>query len=103
MRELDSREIGQVAGGYQGTKIPFFSAFTPGESFRGKPTGVIGAAMAGWEIGTAIGKGVNNFNDTFSRMSLGVAVYRTFNGSSSVLGGGGGNPIRIPVTRVEEM
>lgn len=103
MRELDSCEIEQVAGGFLGMKVPFFNAFIPGESINGKPAGVIGAALAGWEIGTTIGKSVNNFNDTFSRMSLGVAVYRSFHGSSSVLGGGGGNPIRLPTTRVEEM
>lgn len=103
MRELQVAELDQVSGGFVGTKIPFANGFTPGESIRGRPAGVIGAAITGWGIGKAIGTGINEFNDRFSGMSLGVAVFRSFNGGSRVTGGGGGSPVRIPVTSVEEM
>jgi hypothetical protein len=97
MRELQSNEVEQVAGGYQGFKIPFFDDFIPAETMKGKPAGALGAAVLGWQIGTSIGNGINAFNQYYSGMSLGVAIHRTVNGASHL------PPSGMTITKVEEM
>ncbi len=89
MRELHTSEIDRVAGGFEGTKIPFSNGFFSGESMKGRPAGALGAAAMGWSIGNAIGAGINQFNLEVSGMSLGVAIHRTFNGGSQIVTGNG--------------
>jgi hypothetical protein len=99
MRELTLSEVQRVAGGLEGTKIPFFNGFIGGENMRGKPAGAIGAAIAGWAIGQYIGAQINQFNERHFGMSLGVAIHRTVNGGSRI---GGGTKL-IPVIWIEEV
>tara|TARA_R110002072_G_scaffold5527_12_gene35471 strand:- start:8761 stop:9066 length:306 start_codon:yes stop_codon:yes gene_type:complete len=101
MRELQAEEVEQVSGGFQGTKIPFANGFIPGESINGKPAGIIGAVMGGWNIGFAIGSSINDFNTNHFNMSLGEAVYRTMNGGSRIPSASG--KISIPVVKIEEI
>jgi hypothetical protein len=101
MRELQSEEIEQVSGGFEGMKIPFSNGFIPGESINGKPAGIVGAILGGWGIGFAIGDAINTFNKNQFNMSLGVAIYRTVNGGSNISSGGSKN--LIPIVTIEEV
>lgn len=55
MRELTNDELNEVSGG----NIP---AYLAGASFA-------------WEIGTATGRSINRFNQRFSGVSLGAAIF----------------------------
>ena len=101
MRELQAEEVEQVSGGFQGTKIPFINGFTAAESINRKPAGIVGAALTGWSVGFAVGKGINAFNQAHFNMSLGVAIHRTFNGGSRIPSASGKGS--IPVVTVEEV
>lgn len=84
MRELIQSEVSQVAGGFPGFKIPFSNNFSPGQIARLQPGNALGLAYIAFQFGQAIGEGVNEFNQKNSGMSLGVSIYRTFNGGSNI-------------------
>ena len=84
MRELTANEILSVSGGFKdGTKIPFMMRFISTPNWPGPVSVLTGVGIA-WSVGTAIGNGINSFNNSFSGMSLGVAIYRIFNGGSRI-------------------
>jgi hypothetical protein len=102
MRQLNEQEIESVAGGFEGTRIPFTGGFLPGENVRlSRPTGAIGVALVGLDLGWEIGTAINNFNQRQFGMSTGVALYRTVNGGSNISAGSGTS--LTPVTRIEEI
>jgi len=84
MRELIQSEIPQVAGGFPGFKIPFSNNFSPGQLARFQPGNAAGLSVIAFQVGWAIGEKVNEFNQKHSNMSLGVSIYRTFNGGSNI-------------------
>ncbi len=80
MRELTADEVESVSGGFShGTPIPFTNSFIPGANWPGGAPGVISGITAAWAIGSYIGGSINRFNQSFSGMSLGVALHRTLN------------------------
>ncbi len=85
MRALQQSELVSVAGGFgQGTKVPFRNLYWKGPNFPGGPAAVLPAVTTAWEFGNSIGEAINWFNSNVTGMSLGVAVYRTFNGGSNI-------------------
>jgi hypothetical protein len=99
MRVLGENEMDSVAGGLgEGTKIPFISSYWKGPNFPGGPAMAVPAIAVAYELGFALGEKINQFNQSFSNMSLGVAAFRTvqqFGGGSNILSGG--------TTRIEEV
>jgi hypothetical protein len=77
IRELTSREITSVAGGLDGTKIPFINGFIEGPAWPRGGIGVVSELTAAFTAGYLFGGLVNDFNMWYSGMSLGQAMYRT--------------------------
>jgi hypothetical protein len=101
MRELTNEEKDQVSGGYAGWKIPFGgNSFLPGQPAKLYPSNAVLAAGFALKEGWDFGQRINQFNQEQFGMSLGVAIYRTFNGGSNV--GGGGTTIEHRIT-IEEV
>tara|TARA_R110002072_G_scaffold51389_3_gene137922 strand:- start:8715 stop:9002 length:288 start_codon:yes stop_codon:yes gene_type:complete len=84
MRELSFAEVSVVSGGFEGTKIPFKNLFWKGPNFPGGPAAAVPAIAVAYELGYSFGEAINSFNMNVSGMSLGVAVYHTFNGGSNI-------------------
>ena len=99
MRTLKESEIAQVSGGLgEGTKIPFANAYWKGPNFPGGPAAAVPALVVSYNLGFSFGEAINDFNQSFSNMSFGEAMFRTvrqFGGGSRVLQGG--------ITRIEEV
>jgi hypothetical protein len=104
MRELAREEIEQVAGGFEGTKIPFSNGFLPGQNMGRVPSNAVIAAAFAYGVGTQIGDAINRFNQNQFGMSLGVAIHRTVNGGSNIgSGAGGGGGKLTPIITIEEI
>ena len=85
MRELTEVELEQVAGGLDGTPIPFTNGFWPGPRWP-SPVASVSAVHVAIGIGYSIGAGINNFNTSINGMSLGESIYRSQSGGKSVSG-----------------
>jgi hypothetical protein len=95
---LSKIEFEKVSGGFEGTRTPFTSNYWRGPNFPGGPAMAVPALVVAYDLGYSFGNEINQFNQSFSNMSLGEAMFRTVRQF-----GGGSGITQVGETRIEEV